>query len=54
MFERNFISVISLVVSLNSTAIEVMEDFEKSLSASLNFLFRLSEEGFDSLLVLFK
>jgi hypothetical protein len=53
-FERNFISVNSLEVSWNSTAIEVMEDFEKSLSFSLNFLFLLSDEGFDSLLVLFK
>lgn len=54
MFERNFISVNSLEVSCKSTAMEVMEDFENSLSASLNFLLRLSDEGFDSLLVLFK
>ena len=33
------------------TAMAVMDDFEKSLSASLNLRLRLSELGFVSLLV---
>ena len=33
------------------TAMAVMDDLEKSLSASLNFRFLLSDVGLDSLLV---